>query len=146
MYNWTNGNVPDNKELFYWVTVKKLTINVTHPVPCKYSEQDGCWISFCGERLSSHSVVAYSQILKPKSYTTIGLECEYYIRTDGGNPNEIVYGFGLKFANWVGKGYSTKEKAVAATKRLKKLDIKEGLERNGYEVLNGNGEVVWTLL
>ncbi len=145
MYNWINGNVPDNKELFYWVTVKNLTTNVTYPVPCKYSEQDGCWVSFDGEHLSSHSVVAYYQILKPKSYTTIGSGCGYYIRVDVGNTNETIYGLGLQLASWAGKGYSTKEKAVTATKRLKKLDIEEGLERNSYEVLNGNSEVVWTL-
>lgn len=143
--NWNNGNIPKNKDLFYWLTVKSTTTNVTHPVPCKYSEENECWINFDGEQLSSHSVVAYYPMLQPKSYTTIGSGCGYYIRTDTGNTNENIYGFGLQLANWVGKGYSTKEKAIAATKRLRKLDKEEGLERKNYEVLDGNSKVVWTM-
>lgn len=141
--NWSNGNIPKDKSLFYWLTVKSTTTNVTYPVPCRYSEKDGGWKSFDGEKLSSHSVVSYCPILKPKPYGIVGSGVGYYIRTDVGNANESIYGFGLQPANWVMKGYSTKEKAISATNRLKKIDIGDGRERCNYQVINGVGEVIW---
>lgn len=141
--DWTDGNIPKGKSIFYWLTIKSTMTNEVYPVPCKFLEKDGCWISFNGERISSYSVVAYCPILKPKPYNTIGSGVGYYIRTDVDSPNEAIYGFGLQPANWVMKGYSTKEKAISAAKRLRKLDIRDERERSNYQVINGAGEVIW---
>ncbi len=48
-------------------------------------------------------------------------------------------------ANWVMKGYATKEKAIAATKRLGKLNLEEDDLRDTYEVLDGDGMAVWSI-
>ena len=57
-------------------------------------------------RISAHTVVAYYPIIKPKSYTTIGTGCGYYIRANYKNDKtDTIYGFGLQPANWCNKGY-----------------------------------------
>ena len=40
------------------------------------------------------------------------------------------------------KGHNTIEKAKAATKRLRKLDLNDGYKRDLYEILNSDSEVV----
>ena len=142
MKYWTDGNMPNEKTAYYWLTVKSATNNITYPVPCRYSETDDCWIDFNNVRLSKHTVVAYSEIVKPKDYTTVGSGFGYYIRTMY-RDKQSIYGYGLQPANWCGRGYSSKEKAVAAAKRLIRLDKNEEYVRDTYEVINGNSEVVW---
>ncbi len=39
-------------------------------------------------------------------------------------------------------GYSEPEKAVAAAKRLRKIDIQDGLKREKYEIIDGEGNFV----
>lgn len=80
----------------------------------------------------------------PNSYSIIGTGYGYYIRTYDMN-NEVIYGLGLKLANWVGLGYETKDRAIAAVKRLRKLDLDENFERDRYEVVDGKGVVLWKL-
>lgn len=145
MYNWIEGNIPRYKEMFYWITIKGGYTNVTYPVPCKYFEKDDCWISFTCEKISKHTVVAYFPIYMPKSYSTIGSGVGYYISTKYHN-TERIYGFGLQPANWVERGYGTKEKAIAAAKRLMKMDRNENYVRENYEVVDSNSEVVWVAI
>ena len=47
--------------------------------------------------------------------------------------------------NWAGRGYNTVDKAKLAAKRLKKIDEDEGNDRDQYEVLDGESNVVWKL-
>lgn len=145
MSEWIDGNIPKDINSFYWLAIKKADKNITYSVPCKYNHERKCWIDTDNNMLSVHTVVAYCPILKPKSYSTLGSGCGYYIRTIQKN-NEIIYGFGLQPVDWVRKGYNTIEKAKAATKRLRKLDLNDGYERDLYEILNSNSEVVWKLI
>lgn len=145
MNNWIKGNIPNEIDKLYWITIKHLSSNVTHPFPCMYNKDDDFWVDFQGSYISTHTVVAYLPLITPKSYSIIGSGFGYYIRAISSD-SESVYGFGLQFANWGGRGYSTKEKAISATKRLIKLDKENNYVRDIYEVVNGQGEVVWSCI
>lgn len=146
MLTWTEGNRPGKQDTnkFFWLTVREEAKGKTHPVPCRYDVKSENWVDVDGHMLSASSVIAYSKIVQPKPYATIGSGCGYYIRTVY-NKEEIIYGFSLQPANWSGKGYASVEKAKAAAKRLKKWDKEDGRERDVYEVVDGNGESVLTL-
>ena len=144
MSDWTDGNVPKDKELFYWITIQEENNKkITHPFPCLYSADTENWKDFCGNTINK-DVIAYSVIKQPLSYTKIGFGVGYYIKTvyDG---DEQIYGHGLQPVNWSGQGYGTLEKAKTALRRLRKLDIQEGYTRELYEVINCDGETVFSL-
>ena len=143
---WINGNKPQDIDMYYWITIKGLTSNETYSIPCKYDNEMDCWIDVDNNKISIHTVVAYYPIIKPKSYTTLGTGCGYYIRAKYKNEEkDTIYGFGLQPANWAGRGYNTVDKAKLAAKRLKKIDENDGYERERYEVLNSESEVIWIL-
>ncbi len=142
MRQWISGSIPKYTDIFYWIALKGGTTNNTYPLPCKYDTEKGYWIDAENTQLSSKTIVAYYPIRMPEPYSVIGTG--YYVRT-WHEDDEFIYGFGLRFANWTGNGYPTKEKAISATKRKKKIDQSENNEGDEYEVLDGNGEVVWSL-
>lgn len=118
---------------------------MTYEFPCMFSETDNYWISFDRAIILIDAVVAYYPIQRPKGYNTIGYGNGFYIRTDAGNKNESIYGFRLEPICWSNIGYKTKELAIAAMKRLKKLDEKDGLVRQKYEVINSEKESIYIL-
>lgn len=145
MVKWINGNTPENTDMYYWITTKSEAKTSTYPVPCKYDKTRKYWVDMGSDIcIDADNVVAYCPILKPKPYSTIGTGYGYYIRTIFQN-NEIIYGRGCEFANWGATGYSTIDKAIMALKRMRRTDInREQYERDSYEVLDGNGEIVWS--
>ena len=146
MYTWIEGNKPEDMDRYYWIIVKGLTCNETYHTPCKYNSSKECWNDMENNNISIHSVVAYFPIMQPKSYTTIGTGCGYYIRAKyKGETKDTIYGFGLQPANWAGRGYNTLEKAKTATRRLKKIDEQDGYNRECYEVLDSESNVIWKL-
>lgn len=146
MKKWIEGNTPESTDMYYWITTKSETKTSTYPVPCKYDETKKYWVDMeKSTYLDADTVVAYRPIMKPKPYSTIGTGYGYYIRTKYKN-HETIYGRGCEYANWGATGYSTIDKAIAALKRMRRTDInQEQYERDSYEVLDGNGEVVWSL-
>lgn len=145
MNKWIDGNTPDGQCVFYWLTVQEGDSTDTYPVPCKYDMEMGCWIDVENNCLPAQTVTAHYPIRKPKAYTTIGSGYGFYIRTFY-KDHETVYGYGCQPANWAGSGYRTKERAVKAAKRMRRVDRTENYERDKYEVLNCDGEVVWSLI
>ena len=55
----------------------------------------------------------------------------------------IIYGFKLIPADWIGKGYSSIDKAKDALRRLIKTDNTDGTSISSYEIINGKGKVVY---
>ncbi len=143
MSQWIDGSTPEDQDIFYWLTVKNGDSMRTYPMPCKYDAERGCWIDAENNGLPAQTVAAHYPICMPKAYSTIGSGCGFYIRTLYDDV-EMVYGFRCQFASWVGYGYGTREKAVAAARRMRRVDRKENEERDKYEVLNSDGRVVWS--
>ena len=136
MDNWVGGNVPKKKDACYWLTVNAGEKNITHDLPSKYLEENGSWIDFDGKQINVDSVIAYSEIVKPKPSTTIGNG--YYIKAvrDG---EEGIYSLGLQSVKWSNIGYTTEQKAISAAKRMKKLDAEDGFQNCMYEIIDGEG-------
>ena len=142
MAQWIDGNIPDDKDAYYWITVNNGNATDVLPQPFQYNNEIEAWISFNGEKWSIHAVVAYHRISKPKKRATVGNGVGYYIRTYYQNGKEMIYGKGLQPANWCMTGYSDSEKAKTAARRLKKLDISDGTERDKYEIIDGESNLI----
>lgn len=141
MQQWKDGSIPENREAYYWIMVGTSNPPYTVPQPAWYDGETGAWITFDGTRWSPYAVIAYCEISKPKKRSTVGSGCGYYIKRSH-SKEETFFGYGLQPANWCMRGYSTVEKAVRATTRLKKNDIEDGYEETSYEIVDGDGKAV----
>lgn len=144
MSEWIDGNIPENTNLLYWITVKNTIKNETYNYPCRYYTDKECWVDFEGVKISSYDVVAYYPIIKPKQYSTIGTGVGYYIRTIF-DKKETIYGRGLQLVSYGYKGYGSIDKAIIAARRMRKIDIDEGCLKDKYDILDGNGKLVKSL-
>jgi hypothetical protein len=145
MTGWVKGNIPEDKNGYYWVAIEVAGDVYTYDKPFRFSEKENTWIDFDGAKLSLDSAIAYYQIVQPRSYTMIGNGCGYYLQTYY-KEKKLIYGKRLCLASLGGDGYNDIEKAKIALRNMKKQDIKLGnYVRDVYEIVNGNGKVVWTL-
>jgi len=144
MSKWIDGSIPTEKDTYYWLTIKNGGVKYSYPAPCKYSDEYECWLDANGKLVPTICVVAYYPIKQPKSYQTIGTGSGFYIRTFHNN-NEFIYGRDLQYISWANRGYDSQKDARVAAKRLKKLDETNGYAREKYEVIDGQGNSVWTM-
>lgn len=144
--SWIEGNVPKcNCTELYWISTKIGTTIETYYMPVRYSDKLKGWFDLNGNQLSSNMIVAYAPIHKPRSYTEIGNGLGYYIKTIS-NGKESIYGLRLQPANWIRQGYDSESKAKIAAKRLIKLDEKEKHVREIYQIIDGKGQIINTIL
>jgi hypothetical protein len=145
MTDWINGDIPEDKRKYYWLTIKMYNKKFTYEMPCKYSEEKNIWIDFEGMEIDSDCVIAYCPIMIPSDYTTIGSGVGYYIRTVYKGKVDI-YGMRLCLARLGGSGYLTLDKAKTGLRNMRKQDINiDNYKRDSYEIVDGHGNVVWEL-
>lgn len=144
--SWIEGNVPKcNWTELYWISIKIGTTIETYYMPVRYSDKLKGWFDLNGNQLSSNMIVAYTPIHKPRPYTEIGNGLGYYIKTIS-NGKESIYGLRLQAANWIRQGYNSESSARLAAKRLIKLDKKEKRKRDIYQIIDGKGQIINTIL
>lgn len=141
MTEWIIGNKPAYAGL-YWVTVGLNGNNKLYNEPMNY--ENGTWKhngrEYCG------NIVAYMECNKPKeAYNElhIGFPDQYYLRVKCNGMTRYL-SKGLQSVKWSKTGYSTKEKAKAASKRLRKIEPEYGYagQKTEIVVVNGNGEEI----
>lgn len=143
MNNWTKGNEP-NQDGIYWVTINKNGESMMYDSPVRYVLEKWKLLSLDWE-IPKEDIIAYSKIIKPRSFNAIGNGIGFYIRTICTNNGEVSiteYGKGLQLASWCMIGYSSIEKAVTAAKRLKKIDIDANYLKEKYEIIDGHGKII----
>ncbi len=142
MNEWNAGNKPPFTG-WYWVTVNEAGNMKMYDTPMRYSE--GAW-SLNGKNYYAANIVAFKDSHKPSEpyiESHIGFPNQFYIRV---KCNGIIryLSKGLQSVKWSKDGYSTKEKAKAAARRLKHVEPEYGYQEQKTEivVVNGNGEEV----
>jgi len=140
MTEWEKGNKPHCSGL-YWVTVNEAENIKMYDDPMRY--EDGKW-TLNGGAYFAENIIAFMHCNKPKepyNEKHIGYSDQYYIRV---KCNGITHYLskGLQSVKWSKIGYATKEKAIAAAKRLRKIEPEYGYQNQKTEitVVNGNGE------
>ena len=141
MAKWEAGNIPERDGL-YWITVQKDsdTSLVTYDTPVRF--QDRRWQIPRPEG----NITAYMELEKPAPYNPkkIGISGEFYIKVTYPDGTSSIYSKQLQPIEWSKIGYSTKEKAIAAMKRLKKLDLEDTAGKSAeyiYEIYTGEGDL-----
>ena len=147
--DWIVGNKP-NKEGFYWVTVTngygKGNPNKTYPEVLTY--KNGDWYCSLDRRFYTDNIVAYMRCNIPAPYdpVVIGDAKSFYIKVVSHIDGSIrYYSKQLHSIKWSRIGYDTKEKAINAMRRLKRLELEEtngGSKKDIYVVVDGNGNEV----
>lgn len=145
---WQEGNKPLRIGT-YWVTVKnnggKGDPIQTLPFPLRYGM--GEWFLPDGGKYFADNVVAHMECIIPKPYDPkrIGISGEFYIKVTRQSGAITYYSKQLQTIDRSKIGYSTKEKAIAAMKRLKKLDQEEmgdWISEDVYEIVDGDGNII----
>ena len=139
---WAKGNTPPYRS-WYWVTVNEAGSIKMYDTPMRY--EDNTWF-LDGKKYFAENIVAWTPCNKPKepyNECHIGFPDQYYLRVKG-NGITSYKSKGLQSVKWSKIGYATKEKAVAAMKRLIKTEPEYGCQGQKTEivVVNGNGEEV----
>jgi hypothetical protein len=143
MTDWVNGNVPEDKNKYYWLTLQICNKKSTHETPCRYWKEQNIWVDFEQTEIDCDCVIAYCPIVVPRDYAMIGNGLGYYIRTVH-QGKECIYGMRLCSANLGGDGYKTIDKAKIGLRNMRKQDINvDNYERDSYEVVDGYGNIVW---
>ena len=142
MSDWSKGNKPPYAG-WYWVTVNEGGSIKMYDAPMQY--KDGCWL-YDGLKYYAGNIIAHKDSHKPSepyNETHIGFPEQFYIREKCNGITRYL-SKGLQSVKWSKEGYSTKEKAVAAMKRLKKIEPEYGYQGQKTEIVivNGNGEEV----
>ena len=145
--NWTKGNTPE-KSGWYWLTVLEEGKEIFHHRPERFevNENNAGWESAEMEA-NKDKILAHMYISMPTySYKRIGNG--YFIAVKRDEKDDVMYyAKGLQSHSWSSIGYSDIDKAVAALKRLRKVDQKEYPEyfpKWKYWIVNGpTAETVW---
>ncbi len=143
MSDWIKGNRPSYTGL-YWVTVDEGGSIKMYDEPMMYEGNDKWMLG--GNRYYTSNIIAYMTCNKPKeAYNDahIGFPEQYYIKITCNGITRYL-SKGLQSVKWSKEGYATKDKAITAARRLKKIEPEYGYQNQKTEitVVNGNGENV----
>lgn len=144
MNEWHAGNKPPYTGL-YWITfIDKKGLPRVLDLPAEYLGNN-VWKA-AGQHIKAADITAYMDCNRPKqpyNENHIGFPNQYYIRV---KCNGIIsyLSKGLQSVKWSKEGYSTKEKAKVAARRLKKVEPEYGYQGQKTEIVivNGNGEEI----
>ena len=144
MNEWNKGNQPPFSGL-YWVTVNEAENTKMYDVPMQYDNVTRSW-KLGNANYCTANIQAYVSCNKPKeayNEAHIGFPSHYYIRLKC-NGSTRYLSKGLQSVKWSKAGYETKEKAIAAAKRLRKKEPEYGYagQKTEIAIVNGNGEIV----
>ena len=143
MSEWKKGNTPSYHG-WYWVTVNEADNVKMYDEPMHFF--DGAW-SHSGKRYCKSNIIAYAPCNRPKEafdgIEDIGYAEQFYLRIKINGITRYL-SKGYQSPRWSKTGYSTREKAAAALRRLKKTEPEYGYQgqKSEFAIVNGRGQEV----